>query len=550
MHERMLISVQNSAIWAAYGDALGFISELVDNKGLARRVGSSRVIRATSWARRIGGRFGVEVMLPLGCHSDDTQLRLATCRAIRGDGLFDVEAFAKVELPVWLSYALGAGRGTRAAAMSLGHQNVNWFSNFFVSNRTNYIDCGGNGAAMRIQPHVWCAKDFSKPETYILDVVKNALCTHGHPRGILGAVFHALCLAMTLDRGHVAGPDEWAEAISYFPKVATLIRQDDELGLFWLQTWEDKVGDSIEAAFDRVRDECFSDIIITNNYVNGDRSDQNYARFVDALGGRKEDQRGSGTKTAIIAAALSFLYQDDYPLMALQAAANLLSSDTDTIATMAGAILGCLVTQPPNEDVLDCEYIRTEATRLYKIGRSHSVDSFSYPDLGKWQPPTVQLDAVGVVGDRYAVAGLGFAEAKDGEYGNQNKDATVWQWLELEFGQSVLVKRRVPPRPMPLHNLPIKYMTKHPADLKQRPELRSSNYAKDNIDINEKHSAYNGTVHKLTNDAIESGFNEELIGKHLLSLATHPDGIEKAIAYASIIIKARMARLNSRNHKQ
>jgi hypothetical protein len=93
-------------------------------------------------------------------------------------------------------------------------------------------------------------------------------------------------------------------------------------------------------------------------------------------------------------------------------------------------------------------------------------------------------------------------------------------------------------------------MTKHPADLKQRTELRSSNYAKDTIDINEKHSAYNGTVHKLTNDAIESGFNEELIGKHLLSLAIHSDGIEKAIAYASIIIKARMARLNSRNHKQ
>lgn len=59
------------------------------------------------------------VDLPAGCYSDDTQLRLATSGSILGDAHFDVETFAKVELTIWPSYALGGGRGTKAAAAVL-----------------------------------------------------------------------------------------------------------------------------------------------------------------------------------------------------------------------------------------------------------------------------------------------------------------------------------------------------------------------------------------------------------------------------------------------
>ena len=91
--------------------------------------------------------------LPAGCYSDDTQLRLATGRAIRPDS-FDVEAFAKVELPVWLGYALGAGKSTSAAALNLSKPRTSWFANTFKG----WTESGGNGAAMRIQPHVWAAR--------------------------------------------------------------------------------------------------------------------------------------------------------------------------------------------------------------------------------------------------------------------------------------------------------------------------------------------------------------------------------------------------------
>ena len=92
--------VRRSALWAAYGDALGWISELVDQKGLNRRTQGEPLRQPIGWKRRIGGRAGVTVDLPVGCYSDDSQLRLATARSIRPDG-FDVEAFSKVELPVW-----------------------------------------------------------------------------------------------------------------------------------------------------------------------------------------------------------------------------------------------------------------------------------------------------------------------------------------------------------------------------------------------------------------------------------------------------------------
>src|SRR2546430_1538367 len=98
------IQTRLSAVWAAYGDALGFITELADEGRVQYRSGSSNVTRTIEWRRKIGSLTGITVVLPAGTYSDDTQLRLATSRAIRGDGTFDVAAFSKVELPAWTNY--------------------------------------------------------------------------------------------------------------------------------------------------------------------------------------------------------------------------------------------------------------------------------------------------------------------------------------------------------------------------------------------------------------------------------------------------------------
>jgi ADP-ribosylglycohydrolase len=252
-------TIVNSALWAAYGDALGFITELADARTLAHRIKTGGVTKTIPWKRRIGGQFGVTLELPAGCYSDDTQLRLCTSRAIRSDGHFDVEAFAKVELPVWLSYALGGGLSTKAAASSLAHSDVNWFSNFFSQRSGTYLDAGGNGAAIRIQPHVWAARNLQEPATYMRTVIRNAICTHGHPRAIAGSFFHAVCLASAISHSEIPGPALWRDAISRLSDIPRLLREDDELNSFWFPVWRQRAAsemDTLGAAASRGRT-CF-----------------------------------------------------------------------------------------------------------------------------------------------------------------------------------------------------------------------------------------------------------------------------------------------------
>src|SRR6185312_13986119 len=242
-------AIVSSALWAAAGDALGWMTELGREQTVAYRTGSSRVKEPVEWRRRIGGRFGPTVQLPAGTYSDDTQLRLSVSRAIRGTGEFDVAAFAKVELPVWLSYSLGAGRGTTAAAANLAKPSANWFSNFFAAREAGYFQAGGNGAAMRIQPHVWRSKSL-RFDDFISDVVRDAITTHGHPIGFCGAAFHALTLAYALETREVPGPSEWKELIESLKRLPHIVKGDEQLGLFWIGPWEERFGASLQNAVD------------------------------------------------------------------------------------------------------------------------------------------------------------------------------------------------------------------------------------------------------------------------------------------------------------
>ena len=131
-------SIVRSALWAAYGDILGFPTELMSETDFNKINGRRGVSGPISWERRQGGLFGPKVKFKPGCYSDDTQLRLSTSRAIRGTGYFDVESFAKIELPIWLNYALGAGRGSKAAANNLSLKESTWSLNFFSTEKSVY----------------------------------------------------------------------------------------------------------------------------------------------------------------------------------------------------------------------------------------------------------------------------------------------------------------------------------------------------------------------------------------------------------------------------
>ena len=438
-------TIINSALWAAYGDALGFITELADLGGLRARTGGLTNVSTTiPWVRRVGGKFGVSAELPAGCYSDDTQLRLATSRAMRSDK-FDVEAFAKVELPVWLVYALGAGRGSKAAAASLTQSYRSWASNVYESKGVRYVDSGGNGAAMRIQPHVWSARDWAKPQTYLPDVVRNAITTHGHPTAIIGAAFHAMSLAYCLKHGRPSTPRDWAEFMYRMPVILDILVDDPEVRTLWFSLWEQQAHKSFEDSLIKAIRETERDIQAIGTILEAGRFSgrDEYDQIAHTVGAFDPTRRGSGTLTALLANVLVVISDGTNPDRMMRQAANLLGTDTDSIATMAGAMAGAFGRHEPEGPIADHEYLRIEAARMASLHAGEHTEEFPYPDLLRWSPPRAVLDYVGVDESRHlAIAGLGPIRRTGRAFETSPDSEFHWQWMELRFGQRILAKRR------------------------------------------------------------------------------------------------------------
>ena len=539
--------VRMSALWAAYGDALGFITELASKSILRRRVDETPVQSLVPWVRRIGGRFGTNVPLPQGCYSDDTQLRLATCRAIRGDGVFDVEAFAKVELPVWRSYALGAGRGTKTAARALATPSVQWCANFHRMRGVNYVDGGGNGAAMRIQPHVWCTSDREDNSSLLLAVIQNAVTTHGHPRGIVGAAFHALCLRLALWAQKVPGPAEWQDVAQELAVIPGILRSDEQLGSFWVPTWETATKQSLDIAFENTVQEVLRDVDLAREAATQDRGGSiasRYEKLLRASGCMDRASVGSGTKTAVAASYLAYVAGGE-PTEALQACVNLLGSDTDSIGTMAGALLGAACKYDPPEAVADKEYIEKEALRLQAITGRRTCTSFAYPDLLYWRAPERELDCLGLKGKQWILSGLGEVYPV-GEPVAERSDGTSWQWFKLPHNQQVLLKRRAKPQDLEREALPAAFSSSQDTrsdKVQHKKESRSSVACPGHLfDDPAERAAGPLSLDEATDRAIRSHFAPEVIGRLLLRLSEEENGMELAIAFAAVVAKAKRAR--------
>ena len=460
-HERVL-RTRGSMLWAAYGDALGFVSELVDRKGLERRTRGAPLDHLMEWKRRIGGRRGVDVLLPAGCWSDDTQLRMAVSRSIGGHG-FDVETFGRVELPVWLSYALGGGRASKAAAKNLGKPSTLWYANTFAS----WANAGGNGAAMRIHPHVWASPDLDGG--YMLDVIADSVCTHGHPRAIVGACFHAATLAHCLGTGTIPDSDTCVDIADHVGNALHLIEDHPTLGPTWSGLWERETGERLSDAWHLTVGELRGAIKNAADGVEAtDSLDATYAGIVSRLGLRVREQQGSGILTTVAAAVLAATASKAHEAVA--SAANAIGTDTDTIASMAGALLGaCDEAGDPPEQPLDTSYLESEADRLAAVSRGEQADNHTYPDLLTWSAPATQADAL--VSDKgdLAVEGLGPATRLQEEAIYTARRDFAWEWVRTNFGQTLLIKRRPDVKRRASHNDPAP-----PAAPARRPHSRQA----------------------------------------------------------------------------
>lgn len=536
-------AIINSALWAASGDALGWMTELAPDKSNVKyRTGSAKVNSPTSWKRMINGRNGPQVNLPAGTYSDDTQLRLAVCRAIRGNGSFDVEAFAKVELTIWPTYALGGGLGTKIAAQNLAKRGVNWFSNFYEKNDHKYINGGGNGAAMRVQPHVWASINDS--ENMLLNVLRDALVTHGHPHGFCGAVLHALLLHNTIQQKKIPPLDSWKKIVDHLLEIPSLLTRDAQLSTFWLPTWEESSKVKFTEAIIQAHHEAILDLNIIHKILISN-SESKYQNILEELDCKSNFYRGSGLKTALAALALSHIFEHGAIEDALILCANELNSDTDTIATMVGALLGALTKKPPQWQIQDREYLILEAKRLSKIAYNLLQDSFVYPELSQWNPPLNQTASINLTSSGFSMAGLGelVEEGEKYTFGN-----FIWQWFKLPFGQTILAKYKNEIEKNNTQNEG-KFSRKE-YFLEDKDRLIMQKDLFNDSPIIESYKVelrQNNSLDYLTDEVIKADFDDYMLGRLLNQLIDSSESIDLAVAFTSIIAKAKLARKRRKN---
>jgi ADP-ribosylglycohydrolase len=538
--------VVSSALWAAWGDALGFITELTNSiSEVSRRSGGAKVENTVAWSRRIGGRFGPMVALPAGTYSDDTQLRLAVSRSIRATGRFDLEAFSKIELPVFLSYELRAGRGTKSAAYALMKRHVRWSSNFFDSERATYVNAGGNGAAMRIQPHVWSASGYV-PKTFMGRVAADAITTHGHPRGVLGAVIHANALSSALRHGQIPGPQVWPQIVEYAGSLPEIMEADDVLRERWFPTWEKTAGRPWhEAVHETIREG--NEMVGVARALEGSDPARAYKDLLVKLGGKQRETVGSGMIAAIASLFAAWVFRED-PALGLRTIVNELGSDTDTIGTMAGALLGATSRSLPPGPVLDAEYIAAEAQRMVAIADGEEATSFPHPDPLKWKPPRTLADAVGTTEDgQLAVAGLGTVVEANEDYTADGKDQSIYQWMTLAYGQTVFIKRRAEPKPLPTASLPVERPSRGASTTNGQSALFDAGPSETELNAAlASRSPMPADVEKALQRVMDAGFDEAVIGKELMRMVDRRSGSYERASDFAVAVTTAFRLLNRR----
>jgi hypothetical protein len=290
---------------------------------------------------------------------------------------------------------------------------------------------------------------------------------------------------------------------------------------------------------------------------------------VEALKAFEPAQRGSGTKTSVLAALVAWVFADR-PEEGVVVSADYLGTDTDSIATMAGAVLGAAGAAPAElpGTVQDQNYLGLKLIACGLPQRAWRPPRFPYPDVLSWRPPRSGLDGVAEEDDQLHVVGLGPGNAVGEPHVTEGKTPGVWQWMQLWYGQTVLAKRRQHPTKLTSSHRVETSANYMQADLALRPDLaaeiaprqvggltsRPSGRRPDHRDDDrrERHTQPSlGTVgnprttrslDEITDDVIKAGLTDAAIGSGLREVVEHERSIESGQAFAAIIVKALAAR--------
>jgi ADP-ribosylglycohydrolase len=361
---------------AAFGDALGWPHE-----DRARRASSpsDKELSLQHWTKRSGGRFQPhEESIDAGSYSDDTQLIIAVARSrLRNSGWWHY--LAKVELPFWTLYHRGAGGASLRAARLLQKGFLPWESN--VVDRNKYFAAGGNGAAMRVAPHSllgFSDNDFGR---IAKNVLADGVLTHGHPTALVGglayayALWRALRKTGTLEYGQLLdevriSSDHWSQIPSledYWPSWTDAANTKEYRNL-----WNKSVSE-LHGHLDVAAEGLVTGALDFDEEVLG------------RIGCFDKKINGAGTVAAAAAIFLASKYAVS-PMEGVARAALAKGADTDTIASMTGAIAGAINGTdwllPEAKRIQDNRFLAELALKLcVSTQREGSVEPLSPPDL-------------------------------------------------------------------------------------------------------------------------------------------------------------------------
>lgn len=352
---------------AACGDAMGWPQEMGGRRNTAPMHPQPELL---AWNRRTGSRFHNHVeKVRAGDYSDDTQLILATARSLQYSTDW-MRQFSLCELPAWLSYERGGGRATKTSAESWLKGLQPWED----KEAGRYFDAGGNGVAMRILPHsILAAKDpaFSRAAKAI---IANGITTHGHPRALVGALAYGYVLwyAMrsegTLPYGAlvtaaIADAEEWSTVPAH-----------DEESAGWIRAREKVLKTALDADWRSAVQEQLALLQIAATAMKKGALSVD-EQTLDEMGCFDKRYGAAGTRTAAAAIFLASRYAAD-PMNGLLLSAFAAGTDTDTLASMTGGILGAIAGQewlgPLARQVQDSQYLSAVIDSLLS-GESRAV---------------------------------------------------------------------------------------------------------------------------------------------------------------------------------
>lgn len=408
-----------ACILTAVGDALGWPNENRSNN-IKNTYNQSKVFK--DWTRYVGGReWKHEEKIKKGEYSDDTQLMIATARSL----LYEKEwasNFFNVELPFWIEYERGGGKATKTSARALKKGIKPWLRS--GKELEYYFNSGGNGVAMRVLPHVISEKHNLK--NLIGNVIINGIYTHGHPRALIGATCYAYALEILSEKQGVLKYGELVDKLIEDKKIWCTFPNIEGIKE-WKKQFESIHKENLLIVWKKNADITVNKLKQVKEYLKKGVLDITQNSLTN-LGVFDKSIGGAGDITVITAIYLFSKYATN-PKRAILEAANLKGADTDTIASMTGALLGMLY----GEEIIPIEWTIVQDYNFLKKLPQYILEPSLYWKIEQnFEDTNTKKSPIGKVIEKYSEENMI----------KQNKKIVIKQY-QTPHGQTIYIKHFV-----------------------------------------------------------------------------------------------------------